>query len=94
MKISTSPFTVSCPFCNHIPKLNQSFILAGPRVTFPEDDHIFVMNVSSDINVSCTAIAFPPPIIEFYYNGSLLDQTEQKIYISTSVLVGNEISRT
>ena len=52
------------------------------------------MNVSSDINVSCTAIAFPPPIIEFYYNGSLLDQTEQKIYISTSVLVGNEISRT
>lgn len=69
-------------------------ILAGPRVTFPGNDYIFITNVSSDITVSCTAFAFPPPTIKFHFNGSLLDQTERNVHISTSVLVGNEVSRT
>ena len=89
-----SLFTVSSPFFTTTFLNYYALILAGPRVTFPGNDYIFITNVSSDITVSCTAFAFPPPTIKFHFNGSLLDQTERNVHISTSVLVGNEVSRT
>ena len=68
-------------------------VLAGPRVTFPEDDDVFVVNVTGDITVSCTAFGQPPPTVQFYYNGSLLvDNDENSLSISNPRLTGTEIS--
>ena len=68
--------------------------LAGPRVTFPEDNDVFVVNVTGDIIVSCIAFALPPPTIEFCYNGSLLVHNDENTFnVSTPMLAGNEASR-
>ena len=56
---------------------------------------MFVVNVTSDIIVSCTAFGQPPPTIQFYYNGSLLmGNDDSTLNISSPRLIGNEISRT
>ena len=56
---------------------------------------MFVVNVTSDIIVSCTAFGQPPPTIQFYYNGSLLmGNDDSTLSISSPRLIGNEISRT
>jgi hypothetical protein len=74
--------------------MHVCLILAGPRITFPEDDDVFVVNVTSDITVSCTAFGLPPPTIQFYYNGSLLvGNDDSTLTISSPRLTGNEISR-
>ena len=68
--------------------------LAASRVTFPEDDDMFVFNVTSDITVSCTAFGQPPPTVQFYYGGSLLVDNESAVSISDDKLTDNETSRT
>ena len=80
---------------NHYSQLRVCVLLAGPSVTFPEDDDVFVVNVTSDIIVSCTAFGQPPPTVQFHYNGSLLvDNDENTLGISNPRLTGNEVSRT
>ena len=55
---------------------------------------MFVVKVTSDITVSCTALGQPPPTVQFYYNGSLLeDNDDNTLSISSPVLVGYEVSR-
>ena len=71
----------------------NAYVLAGPRVTFPEDDDVFIVNVTGDITVSCTAFGQPPPTLQFYYNGSLLvENDENSLSISNPRLTGTEIS--
>ena len=54
---------------------------------------MFIVNVTGDITVSCTAFGQPPPTLQFYYSGSLLvENDENSLSISNPRLTGTEIS--
>ena len=47
-----------------------------PTISSPQNGTIILVNVTNDVTVTCTASAVPAPMIQFYYNGTLLDRTD------------------
>ena len=70
----------------------------GPSITSPQDGDVFLVNVTNDTTITCTASALPAPTIEFYYNGMILDRTNEEMGIGNEipmrVQVGEPSSRT
>ena len=43
------------------------------------------MNVTNDVTITCTASALPPPTIEFFYNGVILDRSDGEMGIGDGI---------
>ena len=50
--------------------------IVTPAISSPQNGTIILVNVTNDVTVTCTASAVPAPMIQFYYNGTLLDRTD------------------
>ena len=61
------------------------FYTVGPTISSPQSGSIFVVNVTNDTTISCTASAVPPPTIEFFYNGMILDRMDDEMGIGDTI---------
>ena len=52
------------------------FCAVSPNISAPEDGQEFLVNVTEDITITCTSSAVPPPTIQFFHKGILLDRTD------------------
>ena len=57
----------------------------GPSISTPSDGDRFIVNVTNDVTIICTASALPAPTIEFLYNGMILDRTDGEMGIGGGV---------
>ena len=57
----------------------------GPSISSPNDGDRFIVNVTNDVTITCTASALPVPIIEFLYNRMILDRTDGEIGIGSGI---------
>ena len=57
----------------------------GPSISSPNDGDRFIVNVTNDVTITCTASALPAPIIEFLYNRMILDRTDGEMGIGDGI---------
>ena len=56
-----------------------------PNITAPRDGDVFAVNVTNDTTITCTAFALPLPTIEFFYNGMILNRTDDETTIGIEI---------
>ena len=61
------------------------FFSVSPTISSPEDGTIFFVNVTNDTTITCIASAVPAPDINFFYNGMMLDRTEDETGIGETI---------
>ena len=57
----------------------------GPSISAPGDGDRFIVNVTNDVTITCTASALPAPTIEFLYDGVILDRTDGEVGIGDGI---------
>ena len=69
----------------------KCFIPESPTATIIPDVVMFVRGAT--VNVTCTAIAYPPPTFHWKRNGKLLPLSDNLIYDDKGLLMLNELSK-
>jgi hypothetical protein len=70
------------------------YCAVAPNITAPSDGDVFAVNVTNDSTVTCTAFALPPPTIEFFYNGMILNRTDDETGIGDEIPMRVQIGET
>ncbi|MCG8622138.1 MAG: immunoglobulin domain-containing protein [Proteobacteria bacterium] len=70
------------------------YYTVAPNITAPGDGDIFAVNVTNDSTVTCTAFALPPPTIEFFYNGMILNRTDDETGIGDEIPMRVQVGQT
>ena len=70
------------------------YYAVAPNITAPSDGDIFAVNVTNDSTVTCTAFALPPPTIEFFYNGMILNRTDDETGIGVEIPMQVQVGQT
>ena len=70
------------------------YYAVAPNITAPGDGAIFTVNVTNDSTVTCTAFALPPPTIEFFYNGTILNRTDDETEIGDEIPMRVQVGQT
>ena len=65
-----------------------------PSITAPIDNEIFTVNMTNDTTITCTAFARPAPIIEFFYNGMILNRADDEIGIGNEIPMRVQVGET
>ena len=52
-----------------------SWFTVPPNITFPDDNFTYFVNESDPVTFECTATGIPPPSINWYKNGTLLNSS-------------------
>ncbi len=70
------------------------YYAVSPNITAPSDGDDFAVNVTNDSTVTCTAFALPPPTIEFFYNGMILNRTDDETGIGDEIPMRVQVGQT
>ena len=57
----------------------------GPSISAPSNGDRFIVNVTNDVTITCTASALLAPTIEFLYDGVILDRTDGEVGIGDGI---------
>ena len=62
-----------------------SLCAVGPSISAPSSGDRFIVNVTNDVTITCTASALPALTIEFLYDGVILDRTDGEVGIGDGI---------
>ena len=68
--------------------------VVAPSITAPGDGDGIPVNVTNDTTITCTAFALPPATIELFYNGAILNRTDDETGIGDEVPMRVQVGET